>query len=109
MATGQAPFNSDPPMSRALSHTTTPPPPPQSVRPDLSHPVQLVILKALEKRPENRWETATAMADALRKAYQGIDPNVGLTKDELDVTPGLRAVLPTSSGRVDNTTFVPSV
>src|SRR5258708_33676662 len=38
-----------------------------------------------------------------------MDPNVVLTKDELDVTPGLRAVLPTSSGSVDNTTFVPSV
>ncbi len=106
MATGQAPFDSDSPMSLALSHITNPPPPPQSVRPDLSHPVQLVILKALEKRPENRWKTATAMADALRKAYKGIEPDVVITKEELDVTPGIRAVLPTSD--VENTTFVPS-
>ncbi len=87
MTTGQAPFDSDSPMTLALSHITNQPPPPQSVRSDLPHPVQTVILKALEKRPENRWQTATAMSDALRDAYTGIEPNVTITQEMLDVTP----------------------
>src|SRR5690349_18630400 len=50
MATGRPPFDDESPMSLALSHITNAPPMPQSVRADLPHPVQTVILKALEKR-----------------------------------------------------------
>src|SRR5258706_2912113 len=45
----------------------------------------MVILKALEKRPENRWQTATAMAEALRAAYDGVEPNVVLSHEQLEV------------------------
>src|SRR5262249_37316361 len=90
MATGQPPFDGDSPMNLALSHITNQPPAPQSLRPDLPHPVQTVILKALEKRPENRWPTATAMAEPLHKAYRNAQPNLSLTEDVLDVPPALR-------------------
>ncbi len=93
MTTGQAPFDSDSPMSLALSHISNPPPEPKSVRPDLPHPVQMVLLKALEKRPENRWQSATEMVDALRAAYQGIEPNVSLSQEKLDTPPSRRANL----------------
>jgi serine/threonine protein kinase len=84
MITGQAPFDNDSPMSLALSHITNPPPPPRSVRADLPELVENVVLKALEKRPENRWQTATAMVEALKKSYQGIDPGIILTNEEYD-------------------------
>src|SRR5579859_312333 len=93
MTTGQAPFDSDSPMSLALSHISNPPPEPKSVRPDLPHPVQMVLLKALEKRPENRWQTATEMVEALRSAYQGIEPNVTLSQEKLDTPPSRRTSL----------------
>ena len=44
----------------------------------------MVILKALEKRPENRWQTATAMVNALGEAYKGIEPDVVLSQEPLD-------------------------
>jgi len=91
MVTNRAPFDDDSPMSMALSHITSIPPAPQSIRPDLPHPVQTVILKALEKRPENRWQTATEMAEALRKAYQGVEPDVVLTQEALDMPPTVQA------------------
>jgi tRNA A-37 threonylcarbamoyl transferase component Bud32 len=110
MATGQAPFDSDSPMSLALSHITSTPPPPQSIRPDLPHPVQMVILKALEKRPENRWQTATEMAEALRDAYQGIEPNVVLTQEQLEIPPSLQGMGMASPGLAtgDQTAIVPA-
>jgi serine/threonine protein kinase len=85
MATGRAPFDDESPMSLALSHITNAPPTPQSVRADLPHPVQMVILKALEKRPENRWQTGTEMAEALRVAYDGVEPDVVLSQDRLEL------------------------
>ncbi len=85
MAAGRAPFDDESPMSLALSHITNAPPLPQSVRPDLPHPVQTVILKALEKRPENRWPTAMAMAQALREAYDGKEPDVVLSDEQLEL------------------------
>ncbi len=73
MITGQAPFDNDSPMSLALSHITNPPPPPRTVRADIPLEVQDVILKALEKKPEDRYQTASAMVNALRAAY-GLAP-----------------------------------
>src|SRR5258708_34757885 len=90
MAPGQPPFDGDSPMNLALSHIPNQRPAPQSLRPDLPHPVQTVILKALEKRPENRWPTTTAMADALEKAYQNMEPAVTLSEDVLEVPEALR-------------------
>jgi serine/threonine protein kinase len=110
MATGQAPFDSDSPMSLALSHITSTPPPPQSIRSDLPHPVQMVILKTLEKRPENRWQTGMEMANALRDAYQGIEPNVVLTQEQLEVPPSLQGMGMASPGLADadQTAIVPA-
>ncbi|MCS6872197.1 MAG: protein kinase [Anaerolineae bacterium] len=69
MVTGQTPFDADSAMSLALLHISTPPPPPRTVRPDLPEAVEQVILKALEKRPEDRWQSATQFAKALRQAF----------------------------------------
>ncbi len=99
MVTGRAPFDDESPMSLALSHVTTAPPSPQSVRPDIPHSVETVILKALEKRPENRWQTATALADALREAYAGKEPDVVLSDEQIDLP-----TLPVAAGEVPSPT-----
>ncbi len=98
MATGRTPFDDESPMNLALSHVVRQPPLPTTIRPDLPHPVQTVILKALEKRPENRWQTATALAEALYDAYAGIEPAVTLSaEDEAETRPELEAIIPASS------------
>lgn len=71
MAAGQVPFDGESPLATALSHVSTPPPPPRKFRPDLPEAVQTVLLRALEKSPLERWQTATTMVDALRDAYFG--------------------------------------
>jgi len=95
MVTGQTPFDADSAMSLALLHISTPPPPPRSVRPELSEAAEQVILKALEKRPEDRWQTATQFAKALREAFSNKPVPVKLSSEALSVTVPFSDPVPT--------------
>ena len=66
MLTGQVPFDEESAMSLALSHITNPPPSPREIRADLSDAAAKVVLKALEKQPENRFSSASEMVTALQ-------------------------------------------
>lgn len=68
LLTGQTPFDEESAMSLALSHITTEPPSPQQYRPDISDEVAGVVLKVLEKQPENRYPSASAFVEALENA-----------------------------------------
>jgi len=57
------------------SHLEVPPPPPRQRRPDLPPAMEQVILQALAKRPEQRFQTATAMAQALASAATSLPPD----------------------------------
>jgi serine/threonine-protein kinase len=81
MVTGQTPFDADSAMSLALLHISTPPPAPRTIRPELSEAVEQVILKALEKNPEARWQTATQFANALRDAFGGKPMHIKLSDE----------------------------
>jgi len=70
MTTGHLPFEDDSPLSLALKHISQDPIPPRRYRPDLPAAVEAVILKALAKDPADRFPTAHALAEALRKAWQ---------------------------------------
>ncbi len=68
MATGQRPFQSDTPYSIAVMQVTTPPPSPRSINPTLSIAFEHVVYKALKKKREDRYSTAVAVGEALRRA-----------------------------------------
>jgi serine/threonine protein kinase len=68
MATGRRPFEGDTPYGIAVKHVTTPPPPPRSINPRVPAAVEQVILKALNKRSQDRYPTAVALSEALRLA-----------------------------------------
>jgi len=69
--TGKLPFDADTPYAIILKHLTAPLPPPRSLRPDLPDALEGVILKALAKDPDERYQTAGEMARALRAAGEG--------------------------------------
>ncbi|NOZ27042.1 MAG: serine/threonine protein kinase [Chloroflexi bacterium] len=66
--TGRLPFDADTPYAVILKHISAPLPAPRKVRPDLHPALERVILKALAKSPDDRFQTATEFADALRRA-----------------------------------------
>jgi serine/threonine protein kinase len=70
MATGSVPFKAETPMAVALMHIMDPLPPPRGVKPDLPPKVEQVIIKAMAKDREERYQSAGEMAQALRQALK---------------------------------------
>jgi serine/threonine protein kinase len=69
LMTGKVPFTSETtPLAIIHKHISEPPPNPGSLRPDLPGAVEEVILKALAKAPQERYESAGEMVRALEKA-----------------------------------------
>jgi hypothetical protein len=73
MVTGRVPFEAETPMAIVVKHITEPLPLPRKINPDLPESVERIILKALAKNPDDRYETAAKMASALRKAVAELD------------------------------------
>jgi hypothetical protein len=73
MVTGRVPFEAETPMAIVVKHITEPLPLPRKINPDLPASVERIILKALAKNPDDRYETAAKMASALRKAVAELD------------------------------------
>jgi len=73
MLTGILPFNAGNPMDTAIQHITQPPDPPSRLRPVLSAEIDAVILKALEKKPEDRFANCLEMAVAFEQACRKSD------------------------------------
>jgi len=65
MATGQIPFVRKNQFDLMMAHVNAAPPPPLSLKPDLSLELSHVILKAIEKEPADRFQTAAQFRDAL--------------------------------------------
>jgi serine/threonine protein kinase len=66
MVTGTVPFKGEGPMQVAMQHLHRIPPSPRQLRPDLPPAAEQVILRALAKRPEDRFPHAQALAGTFR-------------------------------------------
>src|SRR5215831_10153854 len=65
MATGKRPFRSQPATALAADIQTQAPVPPRRLNPDISSGLEAVILKCLEKQPDNRYQSAKEVSVAL--------------------------------------------
>ena len=65
VATGSPPFRVKSLSEAVFKHISTPPVPPREIRPDLPVALEEVILRCLEKQPEDRFATGTELAEAL--------------------------------------------
>ncbi|MBN1936460.1 MAG: protein kinase [Anaerolineae bacterium] len=70
MVTGQVPFQAETPLAVVLKHITAPLLLPHLVKPDVSPEVEQVILKALSKNPDHRFQTAAEMVAAFDEAVR---------------------------------------
>jgi serine/threonine protein kinase len=73
LLTGSPPFDREEPMAVLYAHLSAPPPAVTALRPELPAEVDLVLATAMEKEPENRYDSCGEFADALRAAI-GLEP-----------------------------------
>ena len=70
MLTGMVPFDDESSMSLALKHLTEPPPPPRSINPKLNEATEAVLLKALAKEPQQRYDSGAQLMAELTTALE---------------------------------------
>jgi WD40 repeat protein/tRNA A-37 threonylcarbamoyl transferase component Bud32 len=65
MVTGRRPYQADTPLAVLFKHTSEPLPRPRQFVPDISQEVENILFKALAKKPESRYTSMIAFANAL--------------------------------------------
>ncbi len=75
MVTNAPPFEAETPTQLMIKNVNEPPPRPSALRPDLPRALDRVILKALAKNPEDRYQSAGELARAFRAALERPTPN----------------------------------
>lgn len=78
LCTGEVPFNASSEFALMMAQVEAPPTPPSELREGLSEPMEEIILKALEKEPEHRFQTIKQMTSQLMELTE--------SKDERDTT-----------------------
>jgi eukaryotic-like serine/threonine-protein kinase len=73
--TGQPPFVGDSPVAVAYQHVREDPTPPSERYQGISPELDAVVLKALAKNPENRYQTAAEMRTDLIRVHSGEAPD----------------------------------
>lgn len=68
MLTRRPPFDADTPLAILLKHVNDPLPLPTELNPDVPAPLERIVLKALAKERDGRFQSGTEMAEALKTA-----------------------------------------
>lgn len=74
MLLGQTPFKANTPAATLMAHVHRPLPLPSTIKPDIDPNVEAVLLKALAKQPEDRYQSTTEMIKSLEEAADLKDP-----------------------------------
>lgn len=96
MLTGRVPFDGATPLAVVLKHNTEQPRPLRQIRPDIPEQVERVVMRSLEKRREDRQESAVQLSQELEAALYAAGVSFKhLGKDTPQSTFALNSVLPT--------------
>jgi eukaryotic-like serine/threonine-protein kinase len=71
MLTGHVPFTGDTPVEIAMKHLSDTPRPPSAIRPEIPPDLDMIVLRALAKNPDDRFQTADEMDAELARVEQG--------------------------------------
>ena len=74
LLTGQPPFTGETPVAVAYQHVRQTPEPPSWRNPDIPLGLEAVVMKAMEKHPDDRYQDAAEMADDLKRVLAGQVP-----------------------------------
>lgn len=88
LLTANVPFSSDSEFQILNDHVNTPPPPPSKFYPYLPKGLENIVLKSLEKNPDQRFQTAEEFGAALERpeAWETYAPHTGLSMRDTVLT-----------------------
>jgi beta-lactam-binding protein with PASTA domain/predicted Ser/Thr protein kinase len=72
MLTGRAPFTGDSPVAIAYKHVREDPVPPSHLNGDVPDALEAVVMKAMAKNPDNRYQTADELREDLERVSAGV-------------------------------------
>ncbi len=85
MLTGRVPYDGDNPVAVAMQHLHAAPTPIQNLAPEVPAAVVRVCMRAMEKNPTGRYQSAREMAADLRAAMDNPGDGTGFTEPETEV------------------------
>ncbi|MDK1117269.1 MAG: tetratricopeptide repeat protein [Anaerolineae bacterium] len=98
LATGAVPFTAETPMAVVIKHMLEPLPMPSSKNPNITEPLERIILKAMAKEPENRFSRSGDLAAALEEFLKTTDSFPTMAR-----TPGVAVIAASEAAtEVDN-------
>ncbi|UDY34245.1 Stk1 family PASTA domain-containing Ser/Thr kinase [Dermatobacter hominis] len=71
MVTGRPPFSGETPLAIAYKHVQDQPAPPSTIVPDIPHGLEAIIMKLLQKKPDDRYPSAEALRADLNRFLDG--------------------------------------
>src|SRR5579862_2394092 len=71
MLTDEVPFSGDTPVEIAMKHLSQTPAPPSTLRPDVPHDLDMVVMRTLAKDPDDRYQSAEEMEADLDRVARG--------------------------------------
>jgi eukaryotic-like serine/threonine-protein kinase len=71
LLTGKTPFDGETPVEIAMKHLSNTPKPPSKLRPDVPRELDMVVMRALAKNPDDRYQSADEMEADLERVARG--------------------------------------
>ncbi len=102
LLTGRPPFLGGP-QQMMYQHFTVTPPPPSTRNPAITHDIDSIVLRALAKRPQERFPSIATFGNALEQALLVDGPTIVNTQNKLSIE-GIRATLAISYAEALNGT-----
>jgi serine/threonine-protein kinase len=83
LLTGRLPFDAPTPLGIVMRHQHAEPTPPSSIRPGVNAGLEVVCMRAMQKRPADRYPNAREMRAALRAIVDGVSHTSGAVRAAL--------------------------
>ncbi|KEH91989.1 Stk1 family PASTA domain-containing Ser/Thr kinase [Clostridium botulinum] len=101
MVTGKVPYDGESPVSVALKHVQEELIPPIKVNPNIPESLNKLILKAVEKEPYKRYQSAHDMIIDLNKVKQNPNVNIAANVDENEYTKIMKPIADVDEKELD--------
>jgi serine/threonine-protein kinase len=97
LVTRRLPYDADTPMAVVFKQVSAPLPVPSTLNPDLPPGIERILLRALAKDPEDRYQSVREMLDHLDRVIQGlsvpeVDPSITLGRPAVAHAPAPKTI-----------------